>query len=206
MKKPLLAIFVSTAILAGYIDYANYPVTHTSPAYSPVQFQSVLAHAPKTVGLMTLPVNADPTVCFPQNYVTVRVQSGKVLMDDLQFYPQRRAWISDGLVAFRDGTRSGFIDTAGNVVIPPRFDGVGPFSSGVAVVNSAGKYGYIHPDGSWLRKPDLDWAYDFQHGYAAANDHGTWGILNPDGTWRKKPVTLVSQVSSDKIDDELNQP
>jgi hypothetical protein len=46
--------------------------------------------------------------------------------------------------------KNGYIDKAGKVVIEPRFDVVGEFSEGLAVVSIGGKWGYIDKTGKYV--------------------------------------------------------
>lgn len=50
----------------------------------------------------------------------------------------------------------GFVDDAGNWVIPAVYDRVYSFEEGVAAVRFDGKRGFINPDGSWAIPPIYD--------------------------------------------------
>ena len=60
----------------------------------------------------------------------------------------------------------GFLDTTGNLIIPPRFDQVGSFAEGLCPVNSGGKWGYIDSLGNWVIEPQYKGAWGFHRGLA----------------------------------------
>ena len=55
---------------------------------------------------------------------------------------------SEGLAAVRDEELIGYIDPAGEMIIPTRFDDAGPFRDGLARVERAHQWGYIKPNGT----------------------------------------------------------
>ncbi len=61
------------------------------------------------------------------------------------------ATFSDGLAAVRKrGGRLGFIDPAGSLAIPPRFDEVGRFRHGICKAAAGDTLGYVGRDGAWV--------------------------------------------------------
>ena len=109
--------------------------------------------------------------------------SAKPLTDDL--YDQLgveedKAYrlVSEGLIPVRKGSFWGFIDTAGNCVIPPQFNEVGHFHDGLAVVKfKHGHLAYIDQLGQIQLDENYDVATRFHDGAAIiANDQGTYVI------------------------------
>lgn len=72
------------------------------------------------------------------------------------------------------GAKYGFIDSAGNEVIPPVYDIVCPFSEGLAAIKKNGKPGWIDTHGNLvLHPPDgVIFCMPFSEGFA----HVTWGL------------------------------
>lgn len=64
----------------------------------------------------------------------------------------------------------GFLDTAGNVIIPPRYDQVSAFSEGLAPVNADGKWGYIDTRDSVIIPFSYRAAWQFHSGVARVID------------------------------------
>ncbi|MCA9547265.1 MAG: WG repeat-containing protein [Myxococcales bacterium] len=76
----------------------------------------------------------------------------------------------------KDG-QMGFMNRAGELAIPARYDDVNPFHEGLARVKvgqtftsygaiTGGAYGYIDAKGEWVIKAEYDWAHDFHEGLA----------------------------------------
>jgi WG containing repeat len=84
---------------------------------------------------------------------------------------------AEGLAPVRIGNRYGYIDTKGNVMIPPQFRDAAEFSEGLASVTTAeGKTGYIDKSGHFVIKLQSGGGYSFREGLAALaveTDHGT---------------------------------
>ena len=69
--------------------------------------------------------------------------------------------------------KTGYINTAGKVVIPPAFFNGGDFSEGLAPVRANGLYGFIDRAGKWVIDPQYDYAYGFQQGVATVYINAT---------------------------------
>ncbi len=69
----------------------------------------------------------------------------------------------------------GYINAAGNLVIPTAFDLAGDFSEGLALVQRDGRFGFINPVGRPVIEPQFEDAWYFSDGLAP--------VLAPDG-WR----------------------
>ncbi len=122
---------------------------------------------------------------------------------------------SEGLapvsVTDTDGTRYGFIDTAGRMVIEPQFGLVGQFSEGLAMFGLGGRsaedalYGFINTSGEPVIPPKFDYLYyfgssgmsdearAFSEGLALVTfDHGeSWAYIDKNGEITIKPRDSV---------------
>ena len=67
----------------------------------------------------------------------------------------------EALAMVKIGGKYGFINTAGEFVINPQFDGARDFSEGLARVNIGGKYGFINTSGEIVINPQFDDAFSF---------------------------------------------
>ncbi len=99
------------------------------------------------------------------------------------------------------GGKWGYIDKAGKVAIPPRFDCAWDFSEGLARVQVGLYRGFIDPAGKMVVEPQYFLAWDFHEGLAAVNVNtgafgntrvrGNWGYIDKSG----KMVIPASEVS-----------
>jgi WG containing repeat len=77
----------------------------------------------------------------------------------------------------------------GSIVIQPQFESAGPFSEGVAAVQTGkdegGKWGYIDKSGGFVINPQFDYAEAFSEGLAAVRSGdektGKWGFIDRSG-------------------------
>jgi len=95
-------------------------------------------------------------------------------------YEQIRPY-SDGLSAFKQNDKWGYIDAAGKVVIKPVYDDCQDFSNGVAAVQLNGKWGYIDAAGKVLITPSFEECRPFENNVATARKSGKWGVINKNG-------------------------
>jgi hypothetical protein len=107
---------------------------------------------------------------------------------------------------FEQEHKFGFKDSSGAVVVEPRFDVVGRFSSGLAPVNLGamteryvnfvrkvgGKWGYVDLRGKLVVPVELESAHDFSEGLAQVGDQRGTRFIDPDG----KAVIDLGSVSS----------
>ncbi|MBX3130804.1 MAG: WG repeat-containing protein [Polyangiaceae bacterium] len=88
--------------------------------------------------------------------------SGETLAEGLESAHEFR----EGLAAIQRRARWGFLDTAGQLVIPPRFAGVMGFSEGLAAARSGGAWGFIDATGEFVIPPQLSSCGSFHGGRA----------------------------------------
>ena len=95
-------------------------------------------------------------------------------------YEQIRPY-SDGLSAFKQNGKWGFIDETGKVTIAPVYDDCKDFSNGVAAVKVGDKWGYVNAAGKETIKPEFEDCTDFKNNLAKAKSNGFWGVINKSG-------------------------
>lgn len=115
----------------------------------------------------------------------------------------RALWFSEGLAGVGVGNGCGtlgactygYINEAGQEVIPPQFDYGWMFFDGRALIGqgtSCGsrtygrghcRYGYIDPTGRYAVEPTFDWAVNFSEGLAVVETGGKWGYIDPSGRY-----------------------
>jgi len=65
----------------------------------------------------------------------------------------------------------GYLDKAGHVLIPPRYQSCGPFAEGLANVFLDGSWQYLDSTGKIVLGAPFDWVAPFRHGLAPVRDH-----------------------------------
>ena len=75
----------------------------------------------------------------------------------------------------------GFMDTAGDQVLPFQFDAVRSFSGGFAPVCVGNQWGYVGPDGQYLLEPQFDLAWEFSEGLATVELGSTRRVIDTKG-------------------------
>ena len=108
--------------------------------------------------------------------------------------------VYDWVAPFSDGLALaygvGFIDKTGNVVLPiDKYDSVGSFSEGVALIRVDGKWGFIDKTGSEVIPPILEYQVieDVSEGIAAVRRDDKWGFISVPGTV-PKPISEVPEI------------
>ena len=87
-------------------------------------------------------------------------KDGKAVIDATKY--ESAAGFSDGLAAPKVSHQGwGFIDKAGSLVIPPRFESATSFSEGLAGVLSHGEWRYINKTGTLVIENKFDWVGRF---------------------------------------------
>lgn len=87
------------------------------------------------------------------------------------------------------GTRYGFINRSGKMVIPAQYLSMLGFHGGYAVAQDRnGKFGVIDLKGSWVIKPTFDELSGFQHEMAKATKNHKVGLIDLSGEWIIPPI------------------
>ncbi|MRR12932.1 WG repeat-containing protein, partial [bacterium] len=104
---------------------------------------------------------------------------------------QLKTSFSDGLAVVQrpDDLALGFVDAAGIVAIPPRFQDAGRFSEGLAAAREEYRagFGYVDRTGRMVIPPGWDAALPFSEGLAAVLLDGRWGFVDRTGAVRIPP-------------------
>ena len=96
-------------------------------------------------------------------------------------YEQIRPY-NDGLSAFMQNGKWGFINEDGKVTIEPMYDDCKDFSNGVAAVKVENKWGYINASGQMIIKPRFEDCTSFHNNLATAKEFGSqWGVISKTG-------------------------
>jgi len=98
--------------------------------------------------------------------------------------------VSEGLLYFRQNESSqfGYINTKGEVVIPPQFNKVNEFSEKFASVKKDNYFGYIDKLGKFIIKPQFDEAHCFSEGLAIVKQMEKNGVIDKKGHFIVKPI------------------
>ena len=89
--------------------------------------------------------------------------------------------LSDGMVAFLENEKWGFLNTEGKQVVEPKYEDAGPFSEGMASVYADGKWGFIDKKGKMVIAPNYDYVGAFSEGMAAVEVDDKWGFIDKTG-------------------------
>ncbi len=90
----------------------------------------------------------------------------------------------------------GFIDSTGQVIIPPKYKAAGEFSEGLAPVRENGYYGYIDESGKYVFPPIYDFCEPFKEGLGKVFLNGKVNFIDKAG------VNLVDFIYNDATDFE----
>jgi len=95
----------------------------------------------------------------------------------------------------------GFVDGNGKTAIPPKYEGLGYFSGGLAWARSGGVIGFINPEGEWVIKPQFATVRDFdaESGLAMVEKGGQWGYVDVSGNFKQFKETEKTYVFSDGL-------
>ncbi len=138
--------------------------------------------------VQTWPRDLDPTLCFPQRPMVVKIVGDHAKVASFLTDEDRKLWDNEGLVAFAIDKKWGMIDTLGKIIVTPAYDDINPCSDGRIIVYNNDHYGVIDTEGNVIVEPKFEWAYSFSKGIAAVNVGGKYGFINRDGSWLVQPM------------------
>jgi len=88
---------------------------------------------------------------------------------------------SQSLIPFRDGTRWGYCNPEGKIILPCIYNNAFPFTNVGAVVVVNNKYGLIETKGKWMIPASFDSLGSFDHGIAVFKKEGKFGLTDKTG-------------------------
>lgn len=101
---------------------------------------------------------------------------------DAGYPPARSVGLYPAPVRTVDGTRWGFVDNAGKLVVPAEYDYAFGFQdNGLAIVGTKGKQGVINQTGQFVAQPVYDYINPFSEGLAVVSTSGGAGVINEAG-------------------------
>ncbi len=109
-------------------------------------------------------------------------RAGEVVMSG-KFNSVNDVGFSEGLAPVASSGKWGYVDSAGEWIVNPQFEGAQGFSGGLAPVVVGGKTGYINRDGRFVINPQYAWAGEFHGGHAvvAPTQDGRTGLIDEEG-------------------------
>ncbi|MDX1651315.1 MAG: WG repeat-containing protein [Brumimicrobium sp.] len=94
----------------------------------------------------------------------------------------------EGLAVVKIGKKYGAINTNGDLVIEPKFDGMDGFHNGLCGVDMEGKSGFIDRNGDFIIEPKFSRINYFHNDIAPASlDNKSWGLINKNGDFILEP-------------------
>ena len=86
-----------------------------------------------------------------------------------------------GLFLIENGSKWGYMNKDGNVVIQPQFDQAASFAEGLARVCIDGRWGFIDQSGDIVIQPQFESVASFSDGLARFLADGVYGYINHSG-------------------------
>lgn len=123
---------------------------------------------------------------------------------ELQTVPRRlainMAEFHEGLAEQWRGGLWGFVDTTGEFVIEPQYEGALLFSEGLAGVKAFDAWGFVDRQGKLAIKHNFAAIKPFTEGLAAVKaKNGLWGYIDKTGAWAIQPQFHQAQPFADGL-------
>ncbi len=102
-------------------------------------------------------------------------------------YPQRDELMAEMrllkviYLPYREGNLTGLLDQNGKIVLEPRYETIGKFHEGIAMVTMNGKIGYINKEVDEIVPPYYDDAENFSNNIAVVGEGGRYGAIIRNG-------------------------
>lgn len=93
----------------------------------------------------------------------------------------------------------GYINQAGKFVIAPKYDGVGYFKNGIAIVSLNEKLGYINKRGENIVEPQFDEVAAFHNGLAVFKKDELYGLIDQTGVILLEPIFKDISFSNENL-------
>jgi hypothetical protein len=99
------------------------------------------------------------------------------------------------LLIYEKDSLFGFIDTAGNIVIPPIYDAVTDFHEGLSVVSKNDSTYFINKENTKVFNDVFNEAHVFSNGIASVNKSNKWIFINRQGQTISEPYDEINELS-----------
>jgi hypothetical protein len=102
---------------------------------------------------------------------------------------------AQAVAAVKIGGKWGFVDKAGNIAVPFKYDALAErFNDGLAWAKKGAKFGYINEKGKWVIKPKFDTVIDFHSGRGLVRKDTAWFMLDKKGKIVMKCISFVPYI------------
>ena len=106
--------------------------------------------------------------------------------------------LGDPLILARKGSRTGYFDSTGRMVVTPQDAWPQPFNGGMTPAHGKdaqgrARWGYVDPAGAWLVAPAFDDAGPFVDGLAVVGIADAWGAVKYGAIDRSGKLVLAAQ-------------
>ncbi|WP_281888410.1 WG repeat-containing protein [Paenibacillus sp. YYML68] len=165
-----------------------------SPELYPVYY-------PKVVRYYEHMVRQFPDYRFYRDYLEdARKKAGLLPTETVRAFPERSGNLYPAAVKQIGGTRWGYINERGEMVIRPTYDSAGEFqSNGLAVVGVKGRSGAIDRSGAMRIQPVFEMIGEFSEGRAVAIDKQGFHIIDERGDIvTARPYSYIGSFSEDR--------
>ncbi|WP_264552100.1 WG repeat-containing protein [Flavobacterium sp. N2038] len=110
---------------------------------------------------------------------------------------------SENLIRICKNNKWGFINTQGNILIYPKYDGVTNFVNNHAIIRVNDKVGYINAQGNIIAQPKFAKCNEFNSGYAfVIIDDFNYGLIDTQGNFVMKGKKNSNSWVGDKLNDK----
>ncbi len=180
------------------------PVAAAGPAPEPFEGEDGLSGYRTAAGEIVIPAKYAMAMPFVDQVAVVDGsvfidRTGKTLATAFMFDNAADEFV-DGRARIVDGDKYGFLASTGEIVVPPTWSFVEPFSGGYAAVcegckreesgehffMTGGKWGYVDLTGKLVIPPRFETAGPFVDGRASVKESGRELVIGPDGVEKKK--------------------
>lgn len=148
-------------------------------------------------GEQVIPFDFDWTNAFHDGYAIVTRNKKKIFIDrngeklntvKCSIPDTINGGFKEGLAVVKVGKKYGVINTNGDLVIEPIYDGMDGFNNGLCGVDVDGKIGFINHQGELIIEPRFSRVNYFHNDIAPVSlDNKSWGLINKKGDFIVEP-------------------
>lgn len=119
--------------------------------------------------------NENPWVCKEDKWYPINAKGER--FNENEYDDVKEPLLQDGWIAVKQGSKWGFADKEGNLVLACSYDDAYSFAEDFAAVKQNGLWGYLDKSGKLVVEPKFDAAY-------SPNEKGIAPIKATDGSWK----------------------